>query len=205
MKTSASEKAKLVTSLGTITCSSTATVETTDEGGRAENVSGKVTALAFTECALTVEGKPLECAVGGGTGNANDLPYAATIAWTSGANGTLTASSGGSGNPGATMVSEATPRTSKPAARSSTAPSGQMPFQREMDRQIRTHPAERRQGLRPEETPADVPLQVAGRGYLSRLVAAGRRNQRHRDQLDDLAQRRFRARLRLGQVENDDR
>jgi hypothetical protein len=90
-------QATLTTNITNVHCKkSTVAGSTTSSGGKGLAVTGTITNLTFTECATT-----------GGTActvTTLNKPYAASIVATGGGNGTLQVTSGGSGNPGATVV-----------------------------------------------------------------------------------------------------
>jgi hypothetical protein len=93
-----STNSTLTSSLGNVVCSSSSIKgKTTTAGGAKLSVEGKIEALTWGGCTLTT---PL-----GGTHNctvtAINLPYKAVVTKTTQPNGTLTVSSGGSGEPGA--------------------------------------------------------------------------------------------------------
>jgi hypothetical protein len=96
------EAAQWVTNLGTIKCDSTIAGQTTAMSGAP--LPAKVTSWTFSTCGITLEGVEQECLIGGGTGNANNLPYTANFVATSGGNGTLNITAGTGGNPGVTVV-----------------------------------------------------------------------------------------------------
>jgi hypothetical protein len=97
------EAATLATNLGTIVCDSTAGLKTTQLEG--EPLKADVTSLDFNGCEILLGGGVTEvCSVGGGSGNANNLPYKSSLTATGSGNGKLTAESGTGGNPGATIV-----------------------------------------------------------------------------------------------------
>jgi hypothetical protein len=89
--------AELTSPITNVTCKkSTTSGKTTTTGSATETVLGQITALTFTECTDTAGEK---C-----TAEAVNLPYKGEIHATGGGNGTLTVSSSGKGNPGATVV-----------------------------------------------------------------------------------------------------
>jgi hypothetical protein len=91
-----STEATLVTSLGTVVCKkSTVSGKTTSAGGAGLPVNGSVEALTFSECKLG----STSCTV-----SAVHLNYTASVAWTSGDNGTFTVGKGTGGAPGAHVV-----------------------------------------------------------------------------------------------------
>ncbi|HSS33748.1 MAG TPA: hypothetical protein VLL27_10750 [Solirubrobacterales bacterium] len=93
-----STNSTIKSSLGTIACTSE-----TLEGKLSEEPTAEGEPLKASVSARTLSG--CKSSVGGTctTASAVKLPYAATFKWTSGANGTLTLSSGGSGEPGVSM------------------------------------------------------------------------------------------------------
>lgn len=93
-----STNAVLTSNLATVACTeSNTTAEVTNQGSASTTVTGTITALSFSGC--TASAGTVSCEV-----SVNNLPYHAEVHWTSGVNGTLTASSGGSGSPGANVV-----------------------------------------------------------------------------------------------------
>jgi hypothetical protein len=89
------EKAVLTTNLATVECSiSESEGKSTATSGNP--LPGTITNLTFKECKTT---GGVECTV-----TTVNLPYNAAIAASGAGNGTLTAKSGGKGNPGATVV-----------------------------------------------------------------------------------------------------
>jgi hypothetical protein len=92
-----STEATLVTSLGTVVCkkSTVGGKTTTAGGGAGVPVAGTVESLTFSECKLG----STSC-----TATAVHLNYTATVAWTSGNNGTFTVGKGTGGAPGAHVV-----------------------------------------------------------------------------------------------------
>lgn len=89
--------AELTSPITNVTCKkSTTSGKTTTTGSATETVLGQITALTFTECTDTAGEK---C-----TAEAVNLPYKGEIHATGSGNGTLTVSSSGKGNPGATVV-----------------------------------------------------------------------------------------------------
>jgi hypothetical protein len=99
---SVTQAAEFVTNLGTVKCDAHIKGETTAASG--EPLPGKVTSWTFTGCSITVGGVTTACTVGGGTGNANNLPYTSNIAASGSGNGTLNLTAGIGGNPGLTIV-----------------------------------------------------------------------------------------------------
>jgi hypothetical protein len=65
-------------------------------GGAAATVTGQVTALTFENCKTSTG---IECKV-----EVENLPYHAEVHWTEESDGTLTVKTGGTGNPGATVI-----------------------------------------------------------------------------------------------------
>jgi hypothetical protein len=89
--------ATLTSNLATVVCGHSVTkTEIEKAGGGAETVTGKITSLTFTSCATTA-GVPCTVSV-------QKLPYHAEVHYTTGANGILTAKTGGLGSPGANVV-----------------------------------------------------------------------------------------------------
>lgn len=91
--------ARLTSDLANVKCSNSETeaeLETT--GGASETVTGTIIGLNFTGC-KTEQVIPVNCTV-----TVNNLPYNTEVHWTEGHNGQLTVTSGGGGNPGATVV-----------------------------------------------------------------------------------------------------
>lgn len=89
--------ATLTSNLATVVCEHSetkASIETT--GGASSTVTGKITALNFTGCKTTTG---VNCDV-----NVENVPYHAEVHWVTGDNGVLTVKTGGTGNPGATVV-----------------------------------------------------------------------------------------------------
>jgi hypothetical protein len=90
--------ATLTSNLATVVCGhSAAKTEVAIEGGPAATVTGRIINLTFTFC-FTSEGM-IPCTV-----SVQKLPYHAEVHWTTGANGLLTAKSGGKGSPGVNVV-----------------------------------------------------------------------------------------------------
>jgi hypothetical protein len=86
----------------TVTCTASTTEgKTTNAGGAGVAVTGTMTALTFTGCTT---GSGAGC-----TATAVHLPYNASISWTKEWNGTLTVTSSGKGNPGASVACEGLP------------------------------------------------------------------------------------------------
>jgi hypothetical protein len=90
------EGAKLATNLGNVICDSSVTGHTTEATNATSGLAGVITALTFTNCTLAGN----TCTV-----STVHLPYHSEIL-TEGVTGkgTLVATSGGTGNPGATVV-----------------------------------------------------------------------------------------------------
>jgi hypothetical protein len=94
-----STNATLTSSLGNVVCTSSAIKgATTTTGGAKLSVEGKIESLTFSGCTLTTPfgGTKHNCNV-----TAINTPYKAVVTKTTQPNGTLTVSSGGSGDPGA--------------------------------------------------------------------------------------------------------
>jgi hypothetical protein len=92
-----STNATLTSNLATVTCTDSLTkAEVKTTGSESTTVTGTITELNFTGCKT---GAGLGCTV-----TVENLPYHAEVHWVSGSNGTLTAKSDGSGNPGAIVV-----------------------------------------------------------------------------------------------------
>jgi hypothetical protein len=90
--------ATLTSNLATVVCGHSATkTEISNAGGAAATVTGKITALTFTSCFANNGAVPCTVSV-------QKLPYHAEVHWTVGANGILTAKTGGAGSPGANVV-----------------------------------------------------------------------------------------------------
>jgi hypothetical protein len=96
--TGTATNAVLTNTISNVTCSHSVTeAETTTTGGAAATVTGDIVSLSFTGCKTATE-VPCEVTV-------ENLPYSAEVHWVSGThNGTLTVKSGGTGNPGATVI-----------------------------------------------------------------------------------------------------
>jgi hypothetical protein len=89
--------ATLTSNLATVVCGHSVTkTKVENAGGAAATVTGSITTLSFTSCATTT-GVPCTVTV-------EKLPFKAEVHWTVGANGTLTAESGGTGSPRASVV-----------------------------------------------------------------------------------------------------
>jgi hypothetical protein len=94
-----STNARLTSDLANVKCTNSETeAELESTGGASETVTGKIIELNFTGC-KTEQLVPVNCTV-----TVNNLPYNAEVHWTEGRNGQLTVTSGGAGNPGATVV-----------------------------------------------------------------------------------------------------
>jgi hypothetical protein len=90
--------AKLTSDLANVKCAhSETTSEIENPGGAGKAVTGKILSLNFTGCE-TEQAVPVKCTV-----SVNNIPYHTEVTG-SGGNGTLKVKSGGSGNPGATVV-----------------------------------------------------------------------------------------------------
>jgi hypothetical protein len=90
-----SSEAILKTNLGTVICKKATTTGKTTNAGGAGAVTGTVEGLTFTECKLG----STNCTV-----TSVHLNYTASVAWTSGNNGTFTVGKGTGGAPGAHVV-----------------------------------------------------------------------------------------------------
>jgi hypothetical protein len=92
------EGSRFTTNLGTVVCDSKLKGETNAASG--EPLPASVTSLTFASCSISVGGGTTACEVGLGTGSANNLPYKSSLEAFGGGNGSLTAASGGGGQPG---------------------------------------------------------------------------------------------------------
>jgi len=89
--------ANLTNPISNVICQKSTTAgKTTNTGEKGVAVTGTIESLTFTEC-KTASG--VACTV-----KTLNIPYSASITATGSGNGTLTVTSGGTGNPGATVV-----------------------------------------------------------------------------------------------------